>query len=190
MADNSSLGGKPFHEISGEAAGPNKDDLRVKLNKLWIEDTKVTATGAELNTLSGITSTTTELNHLDNADRLKKTIKVALAASDAAAGVFSWQNTEEAADIIVTDVIIDLTTASSGACTVNVGQASSAAASDNLIDGLDVNAAAGVFDSVTEAGTNGKTAVKVADDEYVTASVATGASAGLAGNAYITYIVA
>lgn len=131
----------------------------------------------------------TVINNLENADKLQKTVKVALVASDAAAGVFSWRNTEESADIIVTGVVLNVTTASSGACTLDIGFAATSILADNLIDGLDVNAAVGVFDSTIEKGTNGAGAVLVADDEYVTGSMASGAAAGLAGFAYITYMV-
>ena len=113
--------------------------------------------------------------------------KGALAASDAAAGVFSWLN-ETGLDVFVTRVVIEITTATSGACTVDVGQAASAASSDNLLDGLNANAT-GESDNVQNAGTSGdKVGKKVADGEYVTASKATGATAGLVGNYYIFYV--
>lgn len=158
--------------------------------ELAADGTAITATAAELNTLDGVTASVTELNHLTNADKLEKIIKVALTASDAAAGLFSWQNTEESAAIIVTRVILDVTTAATGACTANVGQAATSTGADNLIDGVDIGTAAGLFDNLGDAGTNGKKQQKVADDEFVTGSVATGASAGLVGSAYIHYYVA
>ena len=113
--------------------------------------------------------------------------KGALVASDAAAGVFSWQNTT-GLDVFVTRVVIEVTTASSGACTVDAGQAATAVSSDNLLDGLNANAT-GESDNVQQAGTNGdKVGKKVAADEFVTASKATGATAGLVGNYYIFYV--
>lgn len=141
---------------------------------------------------TAVNATATELNHLDNADRLRKVVKVALAAVDTGGGVFSWQNTEESSAIIILRVVLDVTTASSAACTVNVGTTATSAttSSDNLIDGVDVNSAAGVFDNITEKGTNGKSRQKLADDAWVTASVASGASAGIVGSAYIEYMVA
>lgn len=117
--------------------------------------------------------------------------RVALAASDAAGGVFAWQNPHENA-VIVTRVVLDITTKTSGAGTLDVGMTATSAATsaDNLIDGLDVNAATGVFDNVENQGTNGTGAQKVASGKWVTASKATGNMAGLVGYAYITYIVA
>ena len=120
-----------------------------------------------------------------------KCAKVALATGTAVGGVFAWQNPESAA-VVVTRVIIDLTTKSTGAGTVNIGSAANATTSaDNLLDGLDVNAATGVFDNIADKGTNGKEKQRVdaqgGTTDYVTASQTTGAVAGLVGNAYIFY---
>jgi hypothetical protein len=113
--------------------------------------------------------------------------KVPLVASDAAAGVFSLRNRENGR-IIVTKVIVDVTTKATGACTLDIGMAATEILSDTLIDGLDVGTAVGVFDSVKEAGTNGVSSQSVAQGAYVTASKASGAAAGLVGNAYIYWI--
>lgn len=113
--------------------------------------------------------------------------KVPLGASDAAAGVFSWQNMENAR-IIVERVIIDVTTKSTAASTVDVGVAATEISNDTLLDGIDTGAAVNVFDSIKDAGTNGAGARSVAQGSYVTATKATGAVAGLAGYAYIFWI--
>lgn len=113
--------------------------------------------------------------------------RVALAASDSGGGVFSWQN-PESVSIVVRRVEIDVTTASTGACSVDVGvtATSSTTNSDNLIDGLSV-AATGVSDNLGNPGTNGKTRQKLASGKWVTASMATGATSGLVGYAYLEY---
>lgn len=117
--------------------------------------------------------------------------KVPLVASDTAGGVFAWQNRHEQ-PVIVTRVVIDLTTKASGAGTLDVGMTATSAttSADNLIDGLDVNAATGVFDNVENQGTNGTGAQKVAAGKWVTASKATGNMAGIVGSAYIHYMLA
>ena len=120
-----------------------------------------------------------------------KCAKVALAASDSAGGVFAWQNPESNA-IVVSRVVVDLTTVATAACTVDVGTAANATtSSDDLLDGLDVNAATGVFDNIADKGTNGKEKqrldAKGGTTDHITASKATGATAGLVGNAYIFY---
>lgn len=113
--------------------------------------------------------------------------KIALAAADAAAGVVSLLN-PEGVDLLVTRLVLDVTTAATAACTLDAGTAATAILSDNLIDGLDVNAAAGVFDNGGSAGVNGKQVIRWESDGYLTVSVASGASAGLVGNAYVEYI--
>ena len=124
-------------------------------------------------------------------ERATKVARVALAAADTGGGVFSWQNPEGAA-IVVERLVVDVTTDATGACTVDAGTTPTSATtlSDNLIDGLDVGAAAGTFDSITDKGTNGKSRQKLAAGKWVTGSVASGASAGLVGYAYILYFVA
>jgi hypothetical protein len=124
-----------------------------------------------------------------SANRIVKVARVNLAAVDAAGGVFSWAN-PEAVPIIVERVIVDVTTQSAAACTVDIGTtaASATTLSDNLIDGASV-AAAGLLDNIDDTGTNGKAKQKVAVGKWVTGSVASGASSGLVGVAYIHYVV-
>jgi hypothetical protein len=116
--------------------------------------------------------------------------KKALAAVDTAGGIFSWQNPLD--QKVMATIIIEVTTAASAACTIDVGRAGDATTSaDNLIDGLDVNAAAGEFNAIDNKGTNGRAWRKVDEKggttDFITGSKATGASAGLVGNAYILY---
>jgi hypothetical protein len=139
-----------------------------------------------------LTASAAELNLLKYADKMTKVVKVALAALDTGGGVFAWQNSEEGASIIITRIILDVTTVATAACTLDIGTTATSAAtvSDNLIDGLDVNAATGVFDNLGNAGTNGKTRQKLASGKWVTGRMKTGAAAGLVGSAYIEYLVA
>lgn len=115
--------------------------------------------------------------------------KVALtAATDTTAGgVLSLQN-PEGVDLIITDLILDITTVATGSANVNAGMSgASVASSDNLIDGQDVNAAAGVFSNKGEAGSNGKAQIKWPTDHYLTIT-ASATLAGLVGNAYVKWI--
>jgi hypothetical protein len=113
-------------------------------------------------------------------------LKVALGHADTAGGVLSLAN-PEGVDLIVTKLVIDAITAATAACTVDAGIAANGTTSaDNLIDGQDVNAAAGAFGS--PSGSNGKLAKLWKSNEYLTISKASGAATGLAGNAYIEYI--
>ncbi len=120
-----------------------------------------------------------------------KCAKVALTAADSRGGVMRWQNPEDNA-IIITRMVLDVTTKARASCTVDAGTARSGnVSSDNLIDGLDVGAAAGPFDNIADKGVNGKERQRLdargGATDYVTASRSTGAAAGLAGNAYIFY---
>lgn len=116
-------------------------------------------------------------------------LKFALNASDTAGGVFSFTN-NTSFDMYVGRVIIDVTTASSAACTIAIGTnaTSTATSSNNLIDGLSV-AATGVFNNGNNGGTAGKEAQKLAAGDFLTGSVASGASSGLVGTVLVEYIV-
>jgi len=138
-----------------------------------------------------ITSNAAELNLVDNADRIEKVAKIALSAVNTAGGVFAWQN-DEGASIIVTGLYLNVTTKTTGACSLDCGTTATSATtlSDNLINAVDVNSAAGVFDNITDKGTNGKSRQLLASGKWVTGSVVSGgASAGIVGFAYIRYIV-
>jgi len=160
------------------------DDIKMKgvtladtSGNLYQSGTKITATAAQLSTLTG-------------TDRAVKIAKVALAAKDTGGGVLAWAN-PEVASIIIERIILDVTRAATAACTIDVGTTATSAttSSDNLIDGVDVNTAVGVFDNITDKGNNGKSKQKLESGKWVTGSKASGAAAGLAGYAYIFYIV-
>jgi hypothetical protein len=85
-------------------------------------------------------------------------------------------------DLIVTRAILNVTTQSTGAATVDIGVATNGTTSaDNLLDGKTV-AAAGLFDNLVaaDAGTNGKTIKTWSASQYVTAT-ASATVAGLVG---------
>ena len=120
-----------------------------------------------------------------------KCAKASLGSADTAGGILAWQNPESSA-IVVVRLVIDRTTKSTGACTADFGTAADGTTSaDNLLDGVDAGAAAGVEDNIEDKGTNGKARqrldAKGGTTDYVTGSKATGAAAGLVGNAYIFY---
>lgn len=114
---------------------------------------------------------------------------VALAALDTVGGVLKLLN-PEGADLIIPSggLLLDITTAATAACTIDAGiDSDGTTSSDKLIDGLDVNAATGQFDNIADKGTNGGP-YKWGATEYLVISMASGAAAGLAGNAYINWI--
>lgn len=119
----------------------------------------------------------------------KNAYKVALtAATDTTAGgVLSLANPEGAA-LIVTRLVLDITTNSTGAATVDAGIAADGTTSaDNLIDGQSVASAAKVLDNVSDGGTNGKARQKWGASQYLTIT-ASATTAGMVGYAYIEYL--
>lgn len=107
-----------------------------------------------------------------------------LNAVDTAGGVFAVNIGKRC---VVEAVALDVRGASSGACTVDVGVAANGTTlNDTLIDGVSV-AAAGYKSTKTAPGTNGLPDRLVTAAQYVTGSVASGASAGIVGEAYIYY---
>ncbi len=119
--------------------------------------------------------------------------RVALGVADTAGGVLAWQNPEDGA-IVVLRVIFNVTTKTSAGCTLDVGPAANGTTSaDTLMTALDVGAAIGVFDNIENAGGSGKSTARLDENggttDYVTASMASGAAAGLVGYAYIYYLV-
>lgn len=144
---------------------------------LYQRSTKITALGTDLN----------KATLLASADRVNKIAKVALVK--ASTNVLSWAN-PEATSIIITKVVVDITTASTGASTIDIGTATVSATTtgDNLIDGVS-GAAIAVVDNTDDKGTNGKSKQKLATGKWVTGTQASGDITGIAGYAYIHYTV-
>lgn len=114
--------------------------------------------------------------------------KIALAADDDPGGLFAWEN-PEASKILVTRMLVHLTTETTGACTGDFGPAADGTTlNDTGIDGLDLNAASGLFDNIKNPGSNGQESFVVDEGDFVTGSVASGESAGIAGFVYIEYL--
>jgi hypothetical protein len=114
-------------------------------------------------------------------------VKIALGTGTAAGGLLTWQN-KTGKTIRINRLIIDRTTASTGAASGDFGVAATAILNDTLIDGLDLNAAAGVADNHLNPGSNGLSGAYLPADEYVTGSTVSAADpAGLVGFAYIFF---
>lgn len=107
--------------------------------------------------------------------------------ADTGGGIGAWQNPERVS-VVVTRIVVNRETQSTGACTADIGQTATSAttSSDNLIDGVSL-AATGLVDNINDAGTNGKARQLVASGNWVTFSRASGASADFVGKAYIEY---
>jgi hypothetical protein len=113
--------------------------------------------------------------------------RAALSNAEAAGGVLALAN-PEGVDLWVDELILEIDTKATAACTVDAGIAADATTSaDNLIDGLDVGTAAGTFSNEANAGTNGKNGQKWGAAQFLTVSKASGAAAGLVGEAHVKY---
>jgi len=104
----------------------------------------------------------------------------ALAASDAAGGVFSVENTYGTTLVILRTVLL-VSTGTSGSCHLDIGVAADATTSAaDLIDQLDVGTA-GVFDNLADPGSGGGAVQKWSSGTFINGSMAAGATAGLVG---------
>lgn len=155
-----------------------------------------TVIGGELDILSGgevdfESGSTIKIDSVAT-DRLVKVAKITLASATGDAGVFSWQNPEASA-ILVIRFLLDVTTEATGAALIDVGSdADGTGTSDDLLDGADIGTAAGVFDNVDDQGTNGQSIIRLdangGTTDYITGS-ASADPAGLVGSAYVVYVV-
>lgn len=123
---------------------------------------------------------------------LKQFANIRLASGDLIAGaqhakIFSWRNTIVSGDIIILLTLISIRTPSTAAAKINVGQSETEVESDNMIDAGALNVS-GVLNNIINAGTNGKGAVYVSDDEWITGfEDNSDASTDLVGKYYIFY---
>jgi hypothetical protein len=115
------------------------------------------------------------------------------AAGDGTAGAVAAVLNPVGKTIMVTGLVLDVTTAPTDtAGGVDAGIAANATtSSDTLIDGL-VLAAAGTFDSIKNAGTNGASYQKMTSGQYLTVTSVVGSHLDLAaavGTGYLFYTV-
>jgi hypothetical protein len=131
------------------------------------------------------------VEHRGGGKRSSRKIPLSGATIHAASGgVVAWQNPEKGS-IIITGVFLHVTTVSTGACTLDIGTTTVGATttSDNLIDGVDVNSAAGVFTNGSDAGSNGKSRQLLAEGKWVTLDEKTGDATGLVAELTIEYLI-
>jgi len=149
-----------------------------------------TPSGAEVEVIGNDRVVTLGGTKVATTNRVPKIAKVALGVADTGGGVLAWAN-PETVSILITRIVFNVTTKSTGACTLDVGTTATNAttSSDTLMDGIDVGTAIGVFDNITNKGDNGKSLQLLASGKWVTASKASGAAAGLAGYACIEYVL-
>ena len=177
---NSYIGALQIVESTGEITSQAIGDKALKSTCADDTSIEVSSSTGQLQLKDAGTSKANGLQRAQSSKYAGFWIKGALVASDSAGGVFAEENTY-GSDLVVTRALLAVTTQSSGACTLDVGVAADGTTlDDDIIDGLSV-AAAGVFDNITDNGTNGKSRQKWASGQFLTGSVASGASSGLVG---------
>lgn len=152
---------------------------------IYLAGTALSFTAAQFNQVMAAFGTVT-------FDRAPKIAIKALTGAALHAAVVAWQN-PEAASIIITKCVVDVTTVATGAGKLDIGTTATNAttASDNLIDGIDVNAATGLLGQADGDGTtNSKLQQKLAAGKWVTFKEISGDVTGLVANAYIHYHLA
>lgn len=110
--------------------------------------------------------------------------KLAVTAGDGA-GVIAEAANPFGYDVIITNAVLDITTQSTGASTLDIGVAATDTSNDSLLDGVS-GAAAGRFNNVNNAGTNGKSGVLWTSSTYLTVAEASGDVTALVGTLYVT----
>lgn len=95
----------------------------------------------------------------------------------------------EGEDLLITRFIVDVTTPSTGAATIDAGVAATGISNDELLDGVDVNSAAILTDNIAGvvAGTVAAAVVPWGAAEYLTVTPSASV-AGLVGTYYVEYI--
>jgi hypothetical protein len=118
------------------------------------------------------------------------TLPTGAAIHAAASGIVTLWTNPEPGTVLITRAILNVTTASSGACTVAIGTtaASAVTSSNNLFDALSV-AAAGAFDSSVSGGTAGLGTRTLATGKWVTLDEASGDATGLVATLILDYII-
>lgn len=113
--------------------------------------------------------------------------RIELDDTGAAAGDLAAVLNPEGVELVIEYAALNITTASTGASTIDMGIAANATTSnDTLIDGRS-GATAGWFDNIEHAGTNGGTGVRWGASQYLTASEASGDTTGLVGEIVLRF---
>lgn len=109
-------------------------------------------------------------------------------ATAVATGVYRSLANPFGSDVLIKDVTIRVTTASTGASTVDIGVAANATTTnDGLIDGLSL-ATLGLYTNAEDAGTNGEQTMVWGANQFLNVAEASGDVAGVVAKIYIGYI--
>lgn len=109
------------------------------------------------------------------------------SAAAVATGVYKATANPFGSDVLILAATVRVTTASTGASTVDIGVAANATTvNDGLIDGLSL-AATGLFTNAEDAGTNGEQTMVWGATQFLNVAEASGDVAGVVGKLYVQY---
>jgi hypothetical protein len=149
-------------------------------------------TGYALLQLGGPESGTVTAGTASSAPRYggAQTLKLPIGGgTDTGGGILSWQNPYPY-ELLVNEIMLRVNTSAAAACTIAAGCTTTGTSlSNNLLDALDVHTATGLFDNYTDKGSNGKTRQVLPQGGFLTISTSAGASTGLAGAAFLSFII-
>lgn len=104
-----------------------------------------------------------------------------------ATGVYKSTANPFGSDVLILAATVRVTTASTGASTVDIGVAADATTvNDGLIDGLSL-AATGLFTNAEDAGTNGEQTMVWGAAQFLNVAEASGDVAGVVGKLFVQY---
>ena len=182
------IGDLSIVESGGEITSQSVGDKALKSSCADGTSVEVNATSGKLQLVSAGSGLSSGIQRAQVSKFAGTWLQGSLAASDSGGGVFGLTNSY-GTNLCVLRVVLLVTTASSGACTLDVGTTATSVTttSNNLIDGVSV-ATAGVYDNIQDAGSTGESVQKWPAGTFLTASMVGGATAGLVGTYAIQVI--
>lgn len=146
-------------------------------------DKKITDELGKIDTeLDGLTDAVVNIGYA-----AMKVLRITLTAKNADAFSFAYPNPFAQAMVIFNVSVYITTGGGTAGSVIDIGVGAAATThADNIIDGLAVDTA-GVFDNITNKGTNGKTSAVLGVGQYLTGQILTQNAATLAGVVFVTY---
>ena len=175
------IGDLTIQESTGEITSPAVGDKALLSTSADDSTLEVSSTTGKMQIKAQGSSLTAGVQRASMSKYSGTWIRGALETTRSGGGVLSEENTY-GTDLIVDRIIIQVSTAATGAATLDVGVAGGGTSSaDTLLDGVDVGTAAGVFDNIDDQGTNGQSCLRWGSGAFLTASEASGDVTGMVG---------
>ena len=182
------IGDMSVVESGGEITSQSVGDKALKSTAADTTSIEVSSTTGKLGIVDAGYSLANGLQRDQSSKYNGHWLQGSLSASDAAAGVFQERNTYGTV-LLITRVLIYVSTIAGDTCTIDVGVGTGASTSyANLMQALDVRTSTGAFGNIKNKGGTGEEVHLWGTSEYVNASMASGATSGLAGK-YAIHVI-